>query len=169
VTPDVLCCAKGLTNGAVPMGATIVAGTVYDAFMAGPPEAVQLFHGYTYSGHPLACAAGLATLDAYQQEGIFDRAAATAPAWAEAIHALRDAPHVLDIRSIGILAAIELAPRPGAPGARGTAVADRCFADGVLVRAAGDMIVLSPPLIIAPAEIDRIAQAIRTALLATDR
>ncbi|WP_211850316.1 aminotransferase class III-fold pyridoxal phosphate-dependent enzyme [Plastoroseomonas hellenica] len=166
VTPDILTCAKGLTNGSVPMGATIASGKIYEAFMAGPPDVVQLFHGYTYSGHPLACAAGLAALDAYQNEGIFAQAAAVAPHWEAALHALRDAPDVADIRTIGLLAAIELTPRAGAPGARGTAVADRCFADGVLVRGAGDTIVLSPPLIITPAEIDRIAEAILTALRA---
>ncbi|MBU8541142.1 aminotransferase class III-fold pyridoxal phosphate-dependent enzyme [Falsiroseomonas tokyonensis] len=163
VTPDLIACAKGLTNGAVPMGATLVSAGIYEAFMAGPPEAVQLFHGYTYSGHPLACAAGLAALEAYEQEGIFANAAAMAEPFAQALHALRDAPHVVDIRTIGILGAIELAPRGGT---RGPAVADRCFAAGVLVRAAGDMLVLSPPLILAPAEIDRIAQTIRDALLA---
>ncbi len=163
VTPDLMACAKGLTNGAVPMGATLVSAGIHEAFMAGPPEAVQLFHGYTYSGHPLACAAGLAALEAYEQEGIFANAAAMAAPFAAAMHALRDAPHVMDIRTIGILAAIELAPRGGM---RGPAIADRCFADGVLVRAAGDMLVLSPPLVLAQADIDRITQTIRDALRA---
>jgi beta-alanine--pyruvate transaminase len=163
VTPDIMCCAKGLTNGAVPMGATLVSAGIYEAFMAGPPEAVQLFHGYTYSGHPLACAAGLAALEAYEQDGIFANSAAMAPLFAEAIHALRDVPQVVDIRTIGILAAIELQPRAGT---RGPAVADRCFAAGVLVRAAGDMLVLSPPLILTLADIGRIADTIRDALRA---
>jgi beta-alanine--pyruvate transaminase len=163
VTPDIIACAKGLTNGAVPMGATIVADRIYEAFMAGPPEAIQLFHGYTYSGHPLACAAGLAALDAYQSEGIFERAAAIAPVWAEAIHALRDAPLVRDIRTIGVLGAIELESRGGSLGA---AVADHCFEAGVLVRAAGDTIVLSPPLVISESESAHLADTLRHALYA---
>jgi len=164
VTPDIMACAKGLTNGAVPMGATLVAAHVHDAFMAGPPQAVELFHGYTYSAHPLACAAGLAALEVYESEGLFAQAAQTAPAWEGALHSLRGAPHVVDIRSIGLLGAIELAPHAGA---RGVAVADHCFEAGVLVRAAGDMLVLSPPLIIAPDEIAQIVDAIRAALHAT--
>jgi len=164
VTPDIMACAKGLTNGAVPMGATLVAAHVHDAFMAGPPQAVELFHGYTYSAHPLACAAGLAALEVYESEGLFAQAAQTAPAWEGALHSLRGAPHVVDIRSIGLLGAIELAPHAGA---RGAAVADHCFEAGVLVRAAGDMLVLSPPLIIAPDEIAQIVDAIRAALHAT--
>ncbi len=168
VTPDIITCAKGMTNGAVPMGGVIVSRQVFDAFMAGPPEAIELFHGYTYSAHPLACAAGLATLDVYEEQGLFQRAAAMAPAWEEALHGLRGEPHVADIRSIGILGVVELTPRPGAAGARATACAQACHEAGVLVRASGDLIVLSPPLILAEEHVARIVGAIRTGLRALD-
>ncbi|WP_207540961.1 omega-aminotransferase AptA [Sabulicella rubraurantiaca] len=163
VTPDILTCAKGLTNGAVPMGATIVSDRVYQAFKAGPPDAIELFHGYTYSGHPLACAAGLAALDAYQGEGVFEQAAAIAGPWADAMHDLRGLSLVRGIRTAGILCAIELESRGGTLG---SAIADRCFDDGVLVRAAGDTLVLSPPLVISPAEIGKIVDTLRAALRA---
>jgi beta-alanine--pyruvate transaminase len=164
VTPDIITCAKGMTNGAVPMGGVLVRSGVFDAFMSGPDNAIELFHGYTYSGHPLACAAGLATLDAYAELGLFERAARIAPLWEEAAHALRGAPHVVDIRNIGLLAAIELEPRPGAPAARAVAAASRCFEAGILVRSAGEALVLSPPLIISEAQIDQLFSTIRRAL-----
>ena len=164
VTPDIITCAKGMTNGAVPMGGVIVSGKVFDAFMSGPADVPELMHGYTYSGHPLACAAGIATLDTYEQDGLFDRAAGTAKTWEAAAHALKDAPHVIDIRNIGLLGAIELAPRAGAPGTRAQAVVKHCFEKGVLVRPNGDALVLSPPLIISDGEIDRIFSTIRDAL-----
>ncbi|WP_380873051.1 aspartate aminotransferase family protein [Sphingomonas sp. DBB INV C78] len=168
VTPDMITMAKGLTNGAVPMGAVAVANHVHAAVVDNAAPGIELFHGYTYSGHPLAAAAGLATLETYAEEGLFVRAAGLADYWADAIHGLRDAPHVIDIRTIGLVAGIELAPRPDAPGARGKAVFHRCFDDGLLVRVTGDIIALSPPLIISTAQIDEIATRIRDAVAVVD-
>jgi beta-alanine--pyruvate transaminase len=164
VTPDIMAMAKGLTNGAVPMGATLVNARVYEAFMAAPSTAPELMHGYTYSAHPLACAAGIATLDAYQQEGMFAAAAEVATPFRDALLALETAPHVLDVRCCGLLGAIDLDPRPGDAGARGAAVAERCLAEGVLVRAAADTLVLSPPLVVSVAQIEETAASIRRAL-----
>ncbi len=155
VTPDLMTVAKGLTNGAVPMGAVLVRRDIHDAFMAGPPG-IELFHGYTYSGHPLAAAAAAATLEAYAEEGLFARAAALEAAFGDAAHGLRGRPHVVDIRTLGLVAGIELEPRPGAPGARGYEVFVRCFEAGVLVRVTGDTIALSPPLIIEANHIERL-------------
>jgi len=162
VTPDIITCAKGMTNGAVPMGGVLVNRQVFDTFMDGPAEAPELMHGYTYSGHPLACAAGIAALDTYEQDGIFENTPKTASVWEDAAHALKDAPHVVDI---GLLAAIELAPRAGAGGTRAASVMQHCFDKGVLVRTAGDTLVLSPPLIITPDEIDRLFSTIREGLM----
>ncbi|MEO8113992.1 MAG: aminotransferase class III-fold pyridoxal phosphate-dependent enzyme, partial [Phenylobacterium sp.] len=148
VTPDLMSTAKGLTNGALPMGAVFARREVHDALMQGPENAIELFHGYTYSGHPAACAAGLATLEIYRREDLFARAAALEPAWEEAVHALRNRAHVIDIRNLGLMAAIELSPRPDAPGARGYEVLVRALAEGLLVRFTGDTIALSPPLIV---------------------
>lgn len=164
VAPDIMTMAKGLTNGAVPMGATLVSERVYEAFMAAPRSAPELMHGYTYSAHPLACAAGLAALDAYLEEGMFAAAARIADPFAEALLALQAEPHVVDVRCCGLLAAVELAPRPDAPGARGAAVADRCLDEGVLIRAAGDTLVLSPPLVVTPAQVAETADAMARAL-----
>ena len=161
VTPDLICMAKGLTNGAVPMGAVGVAEFVHDAIVDNAPAGIELFHGYTYSGHPLAAAAGLATLETYAEEALFERAAEIAPYWAEAIHALRDLPHVIDIRTVGFVGAIEFAPRNGAVGARGKEVFHGCFDTGLLVRATGDTIALSPPLIATRAHVDAIVERIR--------
>ena len=156
VTPDIMTCAKGLTNGAVPMGAVLVKQSIFDAFMQGPPGAIELMHGYTYSGHPLACAAALATLEIYQREKLFDRASSLAAHWDAAAHALRGLPHVIDIRSYGLVAAIDLATKVGAPGARGFEAYLKCFERGVMVRQSGDAIAVSPPLIIQPAQIDEL-------------
>jgi beta-alanine--pyruvate transaminase len=164
VTPDLITCAKGMTNGAVPMGGVIASRSVYDALMAGPSSVIELFHGYTYSAHPLACAAALATLDVYRDLELFARGRRLAPIWERAAHALRDAPHVVDIRNIGLLAAIDVTPRDGAPGARGAECAKRCFDDGILIRSSGDTLVLSPPLIIAENEIEMVFATIRRAL-----
>jgi beta-alanine--pyruvate transaminase len=164
VRPDLMSCAKGMTNGAVPMGGVLVAGHVYDAFMAGPPEAIELFHGYTYSAHPLACAAGLATLDVFAEQDILGQLAKVLPLWEERAHRLKGAAHVVDIRTAGLLCAIDLAPRPGADGARGGEANKLCLDAGVLIRNAGDTLVLSPPLVIAPAEIEEIFTAIEQAL-----
>ncbi|WP_342358477.1 aspartate aminotransferase family protein [Terrarubrum flagellatum] len=164
VTPDIITCAKGMTNAAVPMGGVIVNDKVHDAFMQGPANVTEFMHGYTYSGHPLACAAALASIETYEELDLFERAAKTAPIWENAAHGLKGAPHVIDIRNLGLLAAIELAPREGEPAARGAFVASYCFEKGVLVRGAGDTIVLSPPLIINDSEIDRIFSTIADGL-----
>lgn len=168
VTPDLITCAKGLTNGTVPMGAVLVSGTVHASFMQGPPEAIDLFHGYTYSGHPLACAAALATLDTYAEEGLFERAIELEDYWQQAIHGLRGLPNVIDIRNIGLVGAVELAPRAGAPGRRGFEVFERCFNQGgLLVRVTGDTLALSPPLIIEKAQIDHLFNVLGDMIRAT--
>jgi beta-alanine--pyruvate transaminase len=164
VIPDLMTCAKGMTNGAVPMGAVVVRDAIFEAFMTGPEDQIELAHGYTYSAHPLACAAGLATLDVYRDQNLFARAAALAPTWETAIHSLRDVPHVSDIRSMGLLAAIELKSRPAEAGARGAACGRICFESGILLRVTGDTLLLSPPLIIGEDEIARITGAIKKAL-----
>ncbi|HEU4631912.1 MAG TPA: aspartate aminotransferase family protein [Gemmatimonadaceae bacterium] len=156
VLPDIMTVAKGLTNGAVPMGAAIVRRGIHDAVLEATPQGIEFFHGYTYSGHPLACAAGLATLDVYEGEGLFARAAALAPYWEEAVHALRGLPHVVDLRNLGLVAAVELEPRPGEPGARGSDAFVACFEAGVLVRVTGDVIALSPPLVAERAHVDQL-------------
>lgn len=157
VMPDLITTAKGLTNGCVPMGAVFVADRIHDAFMNGPENMIELFHGYTYSGHPLACAAALATLDTYLEESLFEKAIELESYWADAIHALRGLPNVVDIRNIGLIGAIELAPRPGAPGTRAYDVFTRCFhRENLLIRVTGDVIALSPPLILEREHIDRI-------------
>lgn len=166
VVPDIVTLAKGITNGAVPMGATAVSGAIYETLMQGPDGAIELFHGYTYSGHPLACAAALATLDLYEEEQLFARAATMAPVLGEAVHGLRGAPHVIDIRNLGLVAGIELAPRPGAAGARAFEVYRHCWEAGVLVRATADVIALSPPLIASEAELERIVGALGEAIKA---
>ena len=156
VKADLVCMAKGITNGTVPMGAVAVRKSIYDAFMQGPERAIELFHGYTYSGHPLAAAAGLATLDVYRDDGLFERARMHARHWEDAIHNLRGLPHVADIRNIGLVGAIELEPRADAPGARGAEAFARAWDAGLLVRVTGDIIALSPPLIITAKEIDEL-------------
>jgi beta-alanine--pyruvate transaminase len=167
ITPDIITCAKGLTNGAVPMGAVAVREDIYDTVLGGASGGIELFHGYTYSGHPLAAAAGLAALDVYEADGLFARARHLAPVWEDAVHSLRGSPHVIDIRNLGLVAAIELQPRDGAPGRRGIEVFRACFDSGLLVRATGDTIALSPPLIVTPDQIneivDRIADVLRRA------
>jgi beta-alanine--pyruvate transaminase len=156
VVPDMITCAKGLTNGAVPMGAVAVRRGIYDAVVETAPGGIELFHGYTYSGHPLATAAGLATLEVYRTEGLFERAKSLAPAWEEAVHALRGLPHVLDLRNLGLMAALELEPRPGAAGSRGFELFMDCYQHGALTRATGDVLAFSPPLIIERAQIDQL-------------
>jgi beta-alanine--pyruvate transaminase len=164
VTPDLITCAKGMTNGAVPMGAVLASHAVFDAFMTGSPDAIELFHGYTYSAHPLACAAALATLDVHAELGLAARAAAMAPLWQEAAHALRGAPYVADIRNVGLLGAIDLAPRAGAPAARGNEAQLACLEAGVLIRNSGDTLVLSPPLTISETQVAQVFDTIRQAL-----
>jgi beta-alanine--pyruvate transaminase len=168
VVPDMITCAKGLTNGCVPMGAVLVRGNIHEALMQGPPAAIELPHGYTYSGHPLACAAGLATLDVYASEGLFARAAAIAPAFAQAVHSLQGLPHIADIRCIGLMAAIDFEPVPGQPGRRPYDCYRACFDQGVAVRLANEGIVLSPPLIIEQGHIDQIVAALRRVIAGLD-
>jgi beta-alanine--pyruvate transaminase len=168
VQPDMICMAKGVTNAAVPMGAVGVRSHIHEAMMQGADAPIELFHGYTYSGHPLACAAALATMDTYAEEGLFQRAAELEPYWQDAIHSLSDARHVIDIRNIGLAAAIELTPRPGAPTDRAMEVFHKCFDTGVLVRVTADIIALSPPLIIQKSQIDQIVDTIRTVLAGTE-
>ena len=164
VQPDMMVLAKGLTNAAVPMSAVAASDAVHDALMTGPENAIELFHGYTYSGHPLACAAGIATLDLYVRDGLFDRAAELAPYWEEALHSLKGAPHVIDIRNIGLVGAVEVASRDGAVGARAYDLFVQCFEEGLLVRQTGDTIALSPPLIIDKTQIDQMIDIIGTVL-----
>jgi beta-alanine--pyruvate transaminase len=167
VTPDLMTLAKGLTNGAVPMGAVFAQRKIYDAFMQGPDNAIELFHGYTYSAHPIACAAGLATLDIYQREGLLRRAATLAPRLENALHALKGLPNIIDIRNYGLIGAVEFEPRPGKPGSRAYDVFLKCFERGVLVRAAGDVIAMSPPLIVEEKQIDRIVEVLGQAIRET--
>ena len=156
VMPDMIACAKGLTNGTIPMGATIVRQHVYDAVCDAGTGGPELPHGYTYSGHPAACAAAIATMDIYREEGLFERAAILSPYWENAVHSLEGLPHVVDIRNSGLLAAIEFEPVAGKPGFHAQALHNACLEKGVLVRAVGDSLVASPPLVIERAEIDRI-------------
>lgn len=155
VMPDMMVVAKGITNGTVPMGAVFVRPEIYNAFMSGAENAIELFHGYTYSGHPVACAASLATLDIYEQEGLFQRSQELAGYWEEAVHSLKGLPHVIDIRNLGLVAGIELAAIPGKPGDRGFDCFLRCYEKGLLTRTTGDIIALSPPLIIEKHHIDQ--------------
>jgi beta-alanine--pyruvate transaminase len=163
VVPDMITTAKGLTNGTIPMGAVFVSRKIHDAMMAGP-AGIEFMHGYTYSGHPVACAAGLATLDIYRAEGLLARGASLAAYWQDAMHTLAGKPHVIDIRTIGLVAGIELSPREGAPGARAFDVFTDCFERGLLIRVTGDIIALSPPLIVEKAEIDTIVSILGEAL-----
>ena len=156
VTPDIMTTAKGITNGALPMGAVFAHRKVHDAIVQGPPAAIEFFHGYTYSGHPVACAAALASLEIYRRDGLFTRVKSLAGLWEDSLHALRGKPNVIDIRNIGLMGAIELSPRPEAPGARGYEVLVKALKAGLLVRATGDIIALSPPLIISADEIGKL-------------
>lgn len=165
VMPDMITLAKGITNAAVPMGATAVKGSIYDAVVQATEKGIEFFHGYTYSGHPLAAAAGLATLKLYADEGLFARAAAMAPAWEAAVHSLRGARHVIDVRNIGLVAGIELEPRAGAPAMRAfDAFVSAFFDEGVLIRTTGDIVALSPPLIISEAQIGELIGKVRRAV-----
>ena len=164
VVPDMITCAKGLTNGCVPMGAVIVKDEIHDAFMTGPEQAIEFAHGYTYSGHPLACAAGLGTLDTYAEEGLLTRAGQLGDYFAQAVHTLRGEPNVIDVRNIGLVAGIELAPLPGQATQRAFNVFLDCYDKGLLIRTTGDTIALSPPLIIERSQIDQIVDTLRGAI-----
>lgn len=167
VEADLMTTAKGLTNGAVPMGAVFSKGFIHDTLMEAP-AGIELFHGYTYSGHPLACAAALATLDVFHEQGILANAQAMQPAFEAAAHALRGLPHVIDVRAVGLVAGIELAARDGKPGARGYDVLKKAFAAGLLVRTTGDTIALSPPLVLGQAHIDELFGKLAGVLKALD-
>jgi beta-alanine--pyruvate transaminase len=157
VVPDMITFAKGVTSGSVPMGGTIVRKGIYDAFMRGPEHVTELFHGYTYSAHPLACAAGLATLDLYRDEDLFARSKKLEPKWADAAMSLKGLPNVLDVRTVGLTAGIDLAARPDAVGKRGYDALERAFHDeSLMIRAVGDTLALTPPLIVSEAQIDEI-------------
>lgn len=169
VTPDLLTTAKGITNGVLPMGAVFVKRELHDAVIERSETAMEFFHGYTYSGHPVACAAGLATLDIYRREALFERAAGLAGVWAEAVHSLRGAPYVTDIRNLGLMAGIDLEPRVGEPvGARGYAAMVAAFEAGILIRATGDTLAMSPPLIVSEAQIDQLVTVLRGVISALD-
>ena len=166
VIPDMICCAKGLTNAAVPMGAVIVRQSIHDAFMAAAPEnGIEFYHGYTYSGHPLACAAAIATLQVYRDEQLFERAAQMAPVFEAAAHSLRGLPHVKDVRNLGLVCGIELESIPGKPTARAYDVFERCFwQKNILLRTTGDILALSPPLVISEGQIEELFAKIGEAL-----
>ena len=163
VEPDMMTTAKGLTNGVIPMGAVFTKKHIHDAFMDAP-AGIELFHGYTYSGHPVACAASLATLEVFKEQNILEHAAGMAEYWADAVHSLKGLPHVIDIRTIGLIAGIELAPIPGKPGARAFTAFKQAFADGILIRTTGDTIALSPPLVLEKKHIDELFGKLTTVL-----
>ena len=164
VVPDIIALAKGITGGAVPMGAVLARDAVRNTIVDGAADAIEFCHGYTYSGHPLASAAAMAALDVYQEEGLFDRARRLEPILEEALHALADKPNVIDVRNIGLAGAIELAPRDGAPGARGSEVFGAAFDRGVLIRATGDIIAVAPSLVATEEEVGMIATVLGTVL-----
>jgi beta-alanine--pyruvate transaminase len=167
VTPDLMTLAKGLTNGAVPMGAVVAKQAIHDTFMTGPEHLIEFFHGYTYSAHPLACAAGLATLETYADEGLLTRAGEMAGYFAEGLHSLKGLPGVLDVRNIGLIGGVELTPVPGQPTKRAFDVFLDCYDKGALVRTTGDIIALSPPLIIERSHIDQLIETIGGAIRRT--
>ena len=156
VTPDIMTTAKGLTNGVIPMGAVLTTSEIHDAFMQGPENLIELFHGYTYSGNPIASAAGLATLDTYKEDGLFENARDLAGYWEDALHGLKGLPHVIDIRNEGLIGAVELSPIEGAPTKRAFQAFLDAYDAGILIRTTGDIIALSPPLIINKAQIDEL-------------
>jgi beta-alanine--pyruvate transaminase len=160
VTPDIMVTAKGLTNGVIPMGAVMVSAEIHNTFMQGPEHLIEFFHGYTYSGNPVASAAALATLDTYKEEGLLTRGAALAKAWEDALHSLKGLPHVIDIRNIGLVGAIELEPIAGSPTKRAFSAFLKAYEQGLLVRTTGDIIALSPPLIISESQIGEIVSTL---------
>ena len=164
VVPDMIVCAKGITNGCVPMGAVIVQDSVHDAFMTGPENLIEFAHGYTYSAHPLACAAALGTLDTYAEEGLLTRAGEMAGYFAQGVHSLRGEPNVIDVRNIGLVGGIELSALPGEPTKRAFNMFLDCWDKGLLIRTTGDTIALSPPLIIESGHIDQIIDTLRGAI-----
>jgi beta-alanine--pyruvate transaminase len=167
VTPDIMVTAKGVTNGVIPMGAVFVTKDIHDAFMTGPEHLIEFFHGYTYSGNPIACAAGLATLETYKDEELLTRGAEIAPYFEEQLHSLKDEPYVIDIRNIGLVGAIELSPIAGEPTKRAFSAFVKAFERGALIRTTGDIIALSPPLIITREQIDELIDHVRQVLRTT--
>ncbi|RWE27849.1 MAG: aspartate aminotransferase family protein [Mesorhizobium sp.] len=168
VTPDIMTTAKGVSNGVIPMGAVFVKKEIHDAFMTGPEHMIEFFHGYTYSGNPIACAAALGTLDTYKEEGLLTRGEELAPYWEDALHSLKGEPHVIDIRNIGLIGAIELAPIPGSPTKRAFSAFVKAFERGALIRTTGDIIALSPPLIITKGQINELIDHVREVLRSID-
>ena len=164
VTPDLMTVAKGLTNGCVPMGGVFAKQAIHDAFMSGPEHLIEFFHGYTYSAHPLACAAGLGTLETYADEGLLTRAGMLQGYFAEAVHSLKGLPNVIDIRNLGLVAGIELQPIAGEPTKRAFNIFLDCYDKGVLLRTTGDIVALSPPLIVERAQIDQIVDTLKGAI-----
>ncbi len=161
VLPDMITFAKGVTNGAAPMGGVIASDAIHDAFMNGPEHVIELAHGYTYSAHPLACAAGLATLDIYRDEKLFEHARALEPKWNDALFSLRNEPNVVDIRTVGLTAGIDLTSRPDAPGKRGFDALNSAFFDNnLMMRVAGDTLALTPPLIVSEAQVGEIVEKV---------
>jgi len=168
VTPDIMTTAKGVSNGVIPMGAVFVKKEIHDAFMTGPEHMIEFFHGYTYSGNPIACAAALGTLDTYKDEGLLTRGEELAPYWEDALHSLKGEPHVIDIRNIGLIGAIELAPIAGSPTKRAFSAFVKAFERGALIRTTGDIIALSPPLIITKGQINELIDLVREVLRSID-
>ncbi|MER9328307.1 aspartate aminotransferase family protein [Mesorhizobium sp. M0488] len=168
VTPDIMTTAKGVSNGVIPMGAVFVKKEIHDAFMTGPEHMIEFFHGYTYSGNPIACAAALGTLDTYKEEGLLTRGEELAPYWEDALHSLKGEPHVIDIRNIGLIGAIELAPIAGQPTKRAFSAFVKAFERGALIRTTGDIIALSPPLIITKGQINELIDHVRDVLRSID-
>ena len=164
VTPDMMTTAKGITNGTVPCGAVFASRKIHDTLMTGPQSQIELFHGYTYSAHPVACAAALATLDIYQAEGLLTRGASMADYWQEAVHSLKGLPNVIDIRNVGLMGAVEVAPRKEGVAARGYDVMVDCFNRGLYLRMSGDSFALSPPLIVEKSHIDDIVSILGDAI-----
>ena len=164
VTPDLMTTAKGLTSGTVPMGAVLASKDIYDTFMTGPEGAIEFFHGYTYSGHPLAAAAGCATLDVYLEEGLFDRARDMEDTFADALHSLKGEPNVIDVRNFGLIGAVELEPIDGQPTVRAMNIFRECFDNGVIIRTTGDTVAFSPPLIINKEQLETVVETVRTAI-----
>ncbi|MEM9105400.1 MAG: aspartate aminotransferase family protein [Pseudomonadota bacterium] len=168
VVPDIMVTAKGLTNGVIPMGAVFVKNEIHDAFMNGPEHMIEFFHGYTYSGNPIASAAGIATLETYQEDGLLTRGSELAPYWQEALHSLNGLPHVIDIRNIGLIGAIELQPIEGQPTRRAFSAFLDAYDRGLLIRTTGDIIAMSPPLIIEKSQIDFIVETLSDVLKSLD-
>ena len=168
VVPDIMTTAKGVTNGVIPMGAVFVKKEIHDAFMTGPEHLIEFFHGYTYSGNPIASAAGIATLDTYKEEGLLNRGEELGPYWEDALHSLKGEPHVIDIRNIGLVGAIELESIPGQPTKRAFSAFVKAFERGAMIRTTGDIIALSPPLIITKGQIDELVDHVREVIRMID-